>query len=328
MKKIILLIIGIQTILLSQINTNYRDTSYTPYSTFIKAIKEYPAIKIVYPVLPDSVNANRNIPYVEYGERQLSLDVFSHSRRIINNPAIILVHGGGWRTGDKSLTFPLALQLANRGYVCVSVEYRLFPEALFPAAIIDVKNSIKWLKKNAGQYNVDTNKIAVLGYSAGGQIASLAGFSMHGDDLEDYLTYPGYSSNVNAIINVDGLLDFMGKGSEEFDAIPDDKNPRSAHKWLGASHLENPEVWRKASPIKYIGENSIPILFLNSSRPRFHAGRDEAVEILKIFGIYHEVHTIENTPYSFWLFHPWFNTTFNLVLNFLEILFGKNYFNF
>lgn len=322
MKKLIIFLVLLTNFTSGQTGLINKDTSYTVNSTYNKLVKQFPFIKPVKPILPDSINAIRNITYIKYDERKLSLDIF-YKQTDIKNKAVILVHGGGWRSGDKSLTFPLALQLAKRGYVCVSVEYRLSPEALFPAAIVDVRNSIKWLKKNAEYYCVDTNKIAILGCSAGGQIASLVGFSEDQYDFEDFSTSSGYSSKVSAIINVDGLLDFLGKGSQEFDESPDDKNPRSAHKWLGASHIEEPELWIKASPINYINKNSIPILFINSSRPRFHAGRDEAILKLEKFDILYEVQTFQNSPHSFWLYDPWFNETLVYITDFLDIVFNK-----
>ena len=322
MKQLLIIIILFTSLNNAQSEFIKKDTSYTIRSAFNKTIKEFPFIGLVKPILPDSVNAIRNLSYISYGKRELSLDIF-YKQKDIKKKVVVLVHGGGWRTGDKSLTFPLALQLAKKGYISVSVEYRLSPEALFPAAIIDVKNSIKWLKKNSEQYGVDTNRIAVLGCSAGGQLPLLSGFAASEKDFEDFSTYPGYSSRVNAIINVDGLLDFLGEGSEEFDEVPDDKNPRSAHKWLGASQIDNPEVWAKASPINYIDTNSIPILFINSSRPRFHAGRDEAILIFKKLGIYYEVHTFQNSPHGFWLYDPWFNETVIYITNFLNVIFDK-----
>lgn len=317
MKKIIVIIFYIPFLLFSQ-NEIKIDTSFTSNSAYKKVIKDFPFIKIVKPILPNDINVLRNITYVKYGERELGLDIFFSSTEIGLRPGIVLIHGGGWRTGNKSHQYPMALQLASKGYVAVTVEYRLTNEAIFPAGVIDIKNSIKWLKKNALQFKIDTNKIAVLGCSAGGQLASLVGFSVNENDFEDYENYPGYSSKVRAIVNIDGLLDFLGKESEEFDENPDPQNPRSAHRWLGASHLDDPELWKKASGINYVTQESCPIAFINSSIPRFGAGKDATIEKLKEYNIYYEVHIIKNTPHPFWLFHPWFNETVKHVSEFLE----------
>ncbi|MCB0295211.1 MAG: hypothetical protein KDG51_08215, partial [Calditrichaeota bacterium] len=77
-------------------------------------------------------------------------------------------------------------------------------------------------------------------------------------------------------------------------------------------------LWKAASPVYYVNENSPPILFINSSMPRFHAGRDAVIEKLDRFSIYHEVHTFADAPHSFWLFDPWFEGTGRLMVRFLE----------
>ncbi|MCB9211056.1 MAG: alpha/beta hydrolase [Ignavibacteriales bacterium] len=318
MKKIILIIFVSSILISAQTNKIIKDTSYTVYSTFNKLKKDFPFIKPVKPILPNEVNALREITYINYGERELKLDLFFNQPGEILKPAIILIHGGGWRTGDKSLMFPMALQFAKKGFVAAVVEYRLAPETIFPAAIIDVNNSIKWLKQNSFNFRIDTNKIALLGCSAGGQIASLIGFANDEKEFEDSVNYKDISNNVSAILNIDGLLDFLGKESEEYDENPNNSKPRAAHQWLGASQIDRPDLWKKASGINYIKKNSPPILFLNSSQPRFHAGRDAAIESLDKYNIYNEVHTLEDSPHSFWLFHPWFNETVNIVDQFLK----------
>jgi len=322
MKKLFIVIFCIPILLLSQDNSIV-DTSFTPNSAYKKAVKDFPFIKIVKPIIPDGVNALRNITYRKYEKRELKLDIFFSNQDSCLRPGVVLIHGGGWHTGSKSHLYPMAMQLASKGYVTAAIEYRLSHEAIFPAAVIDIKNAIKWIKKNAALYHVDTNNIAVLGCSAGGQLASLVGFSKNEKDFEDCDYFPGYSSNVQAIVNIDGLLDFLGKGSEEFDEHPDPQKPRSAHKWLGASHLDDPEIWRKASGINHVTQESPPIIFINSSLSRFHAGRDETIEYLKKYNIYYNVHTMDNSPHPFWLFHPWFNKTIEYVDQFLNEVFGK-----
>ncbi|MBK7106031.1 MAG: alpha/beta hydrolase [Ignavibacteriae bacterium] len=300
------------------------DTSFTVFSAYQKAVKDFPFIKIVKPILPENVNAIRNLSYVKYGERELKLDIFYHANNKNYKPAVILIHGGGWHSGNKSHQVPLAMELAKNGFVSATIEYRFSQEAIFPAAIIDVKNSIKWLKKNSEKFKIDTNKIAVLGFSAGGQIASLVGFTPDYNEFEDE-NFSKISSKVHAIINVDGLLDFLHSESKEFDEVPNMEKPRSAHLWFGVSQIENPEIWKKGSPINYITEKSCPILFINSSIPFYHAGRDDAIFMLKSYKIYFEQHTIENTPHPFWLFHPWFDETKEIIINFLNKLFvNKN----
>ena len=106
-----------------------------------------------------NVSVERDIVYKTYGYRKLHLDLF---QVLIENdalsPAVIIVHGGGWNSGDKSMMDPIASKFAANGYVAVNVEYRLSLEAKFPAAIFDIKSAVIWLKtnfKNFYVYNYD-----------------------------------------------------------------------------------------------------------------------------------------------------------------------------
>jgi pectinesterase len=232
-----------------------------------------------------------------------------------------MIHGGGWNSGDRTMLYPMATELAANGYVAFTVDYRLSPEAKFPAAIFDLKYSVKWLKANAEKYNIDTNKIAILGCSAGGTLASFVGATINNSEFEPRDNSPDYSTSLQAIINIDGILDFTHPAESGKDTDPE--NASVGKQWLGNSYKENPQIWIDASPLTYVNDKTPPMLFINSSIDRFHAGRDEAIQILNENNIYNEVHTISDTPHSFWLFEPWFDETMRLTLNFLDNQFKK-----
>ena len=94
--------------------------------------------------------------------------------------------------------------------------------------------------------------------------------------------------------------------------------------WFGTTFNQNSEKWIEASPIQYVGENTPPMLFVNSVLPRFHFGRDSVIAILNKHKIYSEVHTIENTPHPFWLCHPWFEPTVGYMVGFLDKVLKNN----
>ncbi len=298
------------------------DTSYTIYSTYQKLIESYPFIKIVDIELPESVTLKNNIVYASYNKRDLHLDLFQPEKKgNILRSAVILIHGGGWKSGDKSMMHPIAIRLAEKGFVAASVEYRLSPEAKYPAAIYDLKSSVRWLKDNAENYNIDTNKIVVLGCSAGGTLAVLLGSTNGNEKFEGQEKKLNHISNVNAIIDIDGIIDFTHPAESGKDN--DLQKPSAGKLWFGESFKENPQLWIEASPLNYINEKTPPIMFINSSEERFHAGRDEAIQKLKVHNTYYEVHTIPETPHSFWFFEPWFIKTCDLILDFLNKIFKK-----
>ena len=221
-----------------------------------------------------------------------------------------MIHGGGWASGTKDHQVPMAQQLAAKGYVAAAVEYRLSPEAPYPAGANDLKEALRWLRSQADQYGIDTSKIAVLGCSAGAQLASLLGTAGQIEYFEFPTDLPKYSTQVQAVVNVDGIVSFVHpEASAEGSA---------AGRWLGGSRTEAAAPWKEAFPLEYVDHHTPPFIFINSSMPRFHAGRDDFMNKLNTFGTYSEVHTLEGSPHSFWLVHPWFKPTFKYTYRFLD----------
>lgn len=297
-----------------------RDTTFTPYLAWIKIRKEFPQAKIVEAIVPAGVKAEYGIVYATlqetpYGKRDLHLDLFRPEKRG-NYPALLLIHGGGWRSGDRTMENPMAQQIASHGYVTATAEYRLSPEALYPAAVHDLKAAIRFLRAHAKQYQIDARRIAVSGTSAGGQLAALLGVTSCMEKFEGDEGWNGFSSAIQAVMDIDGVLDFRDPNESGKDQDP--AKPSAGAYWFGGSFQKIPEKWIEASPIEYAGEKSPPILFVNSALPRFHAGRDSVIAILNQYHIYTEVHTIPNTPHPFWLFDPWFPSTVGYMVAFLD----------
>ena len=128
-------------------------------------------------------------------------------------PCIIYVQGSAWMKQNIYKDVPLISKYAEMGYVCAIVEYRHSGIASFPAQIIDAKNAVRYMRKNANLYDVDPSRIIMTGNSSGGHTAVYAGL-MHNDDSEDNI-YPGISAECSCIINFYGSTSF----------IADDSNP-------------------------------------------------------------------------------------------------------
>lgn len=271
-----------------------KDTSYTISSEFKKQLKKYPSIEIVKSQENPLVTLQENIVYQTIGNRNLHLDsyVFTSKKKL---PALIMLHDGGWKSGDKSMLQPFAEAISMKGYQCFAIEYRLSDEAKYPAGIGDILKAIEYIKKNAKKFNVDANKIAILGRSSGGQMASLIGTK--------------YYSDIKAIVNIDGILAFHH---------PESSEGKYAALWLGGSYEEIPEIWNDASALSHVSEKTPPILFVNSQHERFHAGRNDMIEKLNTYKIDSKVIEIPDSPHTFWLFHPWFDKTIQYTINFLD----------
>ncbi|HUS03032.1 MAG TPA: alpha/beta hydrolase [Chitinophagaceae bacterium] len=303
--------------------TDQPDTSYTIYSAFISTKKNYPDIKVAEEFYSASVKEKRNITYCKYEKRKLQLDVFYPSNKTKQKRiAIMIIHGGGWRTGNRTQHYPLAQRLANMGYVCFTPEYRLSTEALYPAAVYDLKAALRWIHANAKKYNIGTAKIAVLGFSAGGQLAALLATTNNRTSFEGTECNLRYSSRVNALVDMDGILSFLHPESGEGD---DSKKTSAATNWFGYSKTENPKLWEAASALSHVNKHTPPTLFINSSVARMHAGRADFIKVLNKYNIYSEIKTFENAPHSFPFFHPWFEPTLTYVDEFLKKVFATNH---
>lgn len=294
------------------------DSSYSTANEYKKHIKKYPFI-----TLPDlgntqSLTIHPDITYSTYNNHDLHLDVI-HPKLVSGNerfPVIVIVHGGGWRSGDKNMDHPMAYELARRGYTTVCVEYRLSMEALYPTAIADIKTAIRWVRANKNSYPFDIKHIAIQGTSAGGQMAALIG-SINGKypPFQSQL-YKRYSDKVDAVINLDGVLAFIHPESGE--GVDKPGKPSAATLWFGKPVTEDSLSRKEASALTHINRHSAPSLFVNSSQPRFHGGRDDMIKKMQQWNINTEVHQHEDCMHSFWLFNPWFDQTVVWIDEFLK----------
>ncbi len=282
-----------------------RDSSYTIQTSYDKLIKNYPQISIHW-VSDEGLQIDQNIEYIQIGDRSLFLDVF-RQRGKEQLPLVLLIHGGGWMSGVKENMHPLAMDLAQAGYVTVVMEYRLSREATFPAAVRDINTAIAFMVRHADRWFVDDARIAVMGCSAGAHLASLVTMAQ-GEELFRPHEYSDVSIDIDAVLNIDGIVSFVHP-----EAAPEWIG-RSANAWLGA--YDSYETWEAASPLAY--DTLRPFLFVNSAFPRFHAGRDELIVRLDDEGIYHDTVEHADAPHCFWFFDPWYDATLAQSLNFLN----------
>ena len=314
--------------MIAGINSASTQSINIPIDSSYNVSKVYQQIHADYPkavpakeefVKHGQVLAEMDIPYAEfrtekYGMRTLRLDIFMPKKQVMH-PAIIMIHGGGWRSGNKTMLAPMAEMLATEGFVAINVEYQLSLEAPYPAAVHNIKSAIRWVKANAKKYNIDTSKIAISGCSAGGQLASLVGLTNGVSAFEGELGVTSESSSVKAIVDIDGVINFLAPWSLNLDRKPNSPDVE----WLGGTFVDRPSIWKEASGIFWATKTTTPpILFLNSGYARFHAGQDELIGMMKEWGIYYEVHKFDLQVHPFWLFHPWVDQTVSYIAAFLH----------
>ncbi|NML63696.1 alpha/beta hydrolase [Hymenobacter sp. RP-2-7] len=294
------------------------DTSFTLHSALRSARKQHPGVQLAQPAAPAGIRSRYGRPYCRVGQQVLHLDVFAPRARPprAGYPAVLVVHGGGWRSGRPSQHWPLARQLAAQGFVVATAEYRLSGQAPYPAALLDLRAALRYLRAHARRLRLDTTRVAAWGFSAGGQLAALLATTGAGSaPAPDLACWPHHSSAVQALVDVDGILAFTHPESGEGD---DSRGPSAATIWLGAPRAAQPAQWQQAGALSHVSAAAPPTLFLNSGVARMHAGRDDFTRQLDAYGIYHEAHTFADAPHVFPLLEPWFPAVLDYTVAFLR----------
>jgi acetyl esterase/lipase len=224
-----------------------------------------------------SLRIVKDIEYIKRPERVLRLNVYSPARQSGRRlPAIVTFTHAAWRKEDRSFRrdldqLPLAPTpdlyapvLASRGYIVVSADCRLASEAHFPAQIHDCKCAIRWTRANAARFQIDPDRIGLVGSSASGQLVALAAVTRAEHGLEDETCYQGQSSSVQAVYAFAGLFDF-----EQYEQHPGDGTLRAQiQDYLGGSYQQLPARYRQASPARYVAPGNPPFLLMHGVEDR------------------------------------------------------------
>lgn len=180
-----------------------------------------------------------NIPYRSGPSKSWVLDLaMPVDKGNALRPAIVIVHGGGWRAGSKQdyVYRSMMIDYALQGYVTVSVEYRLTQEAPFPACIEDVKCAVRWLRAHAKEYRIDSDHIGAFGHSAGAHLVMMLAMCPPSAGLEGDGGWNGFSSRVNSVVGGSTPVEIGSRRSE----------------------LAKPEWW----PVNYISQKDLPPILL------------------------------------------------------------------
>lgn len=228
---------------------------------------------------PTDVTVHRDVPFHDPPERTLRLDLFEPAESG-PRPTVLFVHGGGFVERNDDDLKRHAREFAERGYVTATCQYRIADEATFPAALVDVKAAIEWLRSEGEGYGVDPRRIAAVGWSAGANLAALAGVTAGEPGFEPD-RFPGTSSELQAVVGYAGVYDF--------EAWDEDPEPHVAY--LGGTRSERPAAYDLASPVGQATFRTPPTLLV-------HGTDDETVPVEQSDLFYRELDAITEARFE------------------------------
>jgi len=237
-----------------------------------------------------------DIPYNNDTLQKHLLDIYLPADPVGKLPLVIFIHGGGWLSNDKYADMgymrKTVAEIIGSGFALASIDYRFSTQAVFPAQIQDCNRAVSFLYDNADTYGFDKNRFAVMGFSAGGHLASLVGLSKN-DDIKTFFI-PGTSKS----FSLKAVVDFYGPAELIlFPGADDDKSPEAL--LIGAAPLARPDLAKAASPVTYVDKNDPPFLII-------HGEKDELVSTkhsqllsawLTVVGVENELVIVKDAPH-------------------------------
>jgi acetyl esterase/lipase len=216
-------------------------------------------------VVPDNVLFERDIEYSNPDGQHLQLNLARPKNVSGPTPAILCIHGGGFRAGTREGYNALCVKLAQRGYVAATVTYRLAPKYPFPAAVHDVKAAVRWLRAGRDKYQVDPTRIGVTGDSAGGHLAQFLGVTAGIQEFEGDGGNPRQITRVSCVVNRYGPSDFTKSYDKSVDAA------EVLPLFLGGNLDNARRKHIRASPLNWVTPNAAPTLLLHGTEDKYVA---------------------------------------------------------
>jgi len=200
--------------------------------------------------------ARKDLVYGEVAGARLQLDLYPAEKGEGPRPALVMIHGGGWRAGSKEAYAGVAPRFTREGITVFSVGYRLAPAHRYPAQVDDVQRAVRWIRSKATEFGIDPARLGAMGHSAGGHLAQMLGVRDTRDNSDPALA--NYSSRVQCVVNVFGPTDLTSPH------LPASTGSILAN-FLGKTRDEAPEIYRDASPLTFVDRNSAPTLFCHGT---------------------------------------------------------------
>ena len=263
------------------------------------------ATKPKLPPAPPGVVIEQDVTFLA-PDRNEKLDLYlpANRDRTTRSPAVVLIHGGGWVGGDKAAAreFNIGTTLAAAGYVCASVNYKIDGNDRWPTNLFDCKNAVRFLRASREKYQIDPDRIGVIGGSAGGHLALMVAYTSEVSQLIPTRSpYPDVSDRVRCVVDLYGITDVRTRRKTDEEGNPVGP-PRSQSALLpGTTAASHPDNWKLASPVSHVSKKTPPTLILHGTADTT-VDRDQATQLvaaLKSAGVEHELIMLEGIGHTF-----------------------------
>jgi acetyl esterase/lipase len=268
----------VEAALVTGLGRDYRDQVRAGLAPPLAPVVDWRQILLPFAIGPRRVERIRDLTYARVAGLNLKLDVYRGDDRPTGCPVLMQIHGGAWVLGSKNEQgLPLMRHLAARGWVCVSVDYRLSPHATFPDHLIDLKRAIAWIRAHIGEYGGDPQRLVVTGGSAGGHLCSLVALTAN-----DPAYQPGFEAvdtSTVACVSFYGIYDFTNRyGIWQHDGLA-----RMLEKQIMKASLEErPDAYEAASPMSRIDAQAPPFMVVHGTHDTL-APVEEARRFCQLF---------------------------------------------
>ncbi len=219
-------------------------------------------------IFPKGTITYSNLPYANDTDKKHLLDIYLPQNAGANTPLIVWVHGGAWMLNDKYADMNYMKNTVkgfiDSGYALASIDYRYSTQAVFPAQIQDCNRALEYLYQHAEKYKLDKNRVAVIGFSAGGHLASLMALSNNNDVKEFYAGGIKTHFKIKCALDFYGPSDFVVLAGSTDTSVNNARNPVSI--LLGALPLVRPDLAKIASPVTYIDKTDPPFLIVQGEK--------------------------------------------------------------
>ena len=251
-------------------STNMRSEIVTMLSLLIVCLNAYGQPDRVKTIFPKETVFHQNIPYAGDTLKKHLLDLYLPANATGSTPLLVWVHGGAWMVNDKYADMGYMTNtirtILEKGYALASIDYRHSTTAIFPAQIQDCYQALEFLNVNAAKYKLDKNKIVLIGFSAGGHLASLLALSNNNNVAEFYPSKKKTTFKIKAVLDFYGPSDFLSMTALSDPNMKGD--PIST--LLGSTPLKRPDISKLASPCTYVDKDDPPFIIV-------HGEKDESV---------------------------------------------------